>query len=95
MKLKQPDIEISDADLLEAVSLRFGRHFPAMNIARAFGGGYSIPWAILEQYKPAELLAEVNERGLDISELEASMASCTCCPRLVVDSELYLKLKDQ
>lgn len=97
LKLKQPDLEVKDADLLEAVSIRFCRHFPAMNIAHALGGSKSIPsipWTILEQYKPAEILAEIVERNIDISNLEVAMASCECCPRLVVNSALYLKLKE-
>lgn len=89
MKISQP---VSDVDLLKALSIRFDRHFPAMNIARAFGGSPSIPWTIMEQYTPSEILKEVESRGLDISNLEVSMASCECCPRLVTDSALYLKL---
>jgi hypothetical protein len=93
MKITQPSIEVSDVDLLKAMSIRFDRHFPAMNIARAFGGGGpSIPWTIMEQYTPLEIIKEVESRGLDISNLEVSMASCECCPRLVTDSALYLKL---
>jgi hypothetical protein len=88
--------DVKDKDLLEAAALRFGRHFPAMNMARSFGGGgASVPWTIMEQYTPMQILEEIEERGLDISELEASMASCDCCPRLVVDSRLYLKIKEE
>lgn len=91
MTLNEP---VSDKDLLKAVSIRFDRHFPAMNLARAFGGrGKSVPWTIMEQYKPSEILKEISERGLDISSLEVAMADCSCCPRLVVNSKLYLKLK--
>tara|TARA_Y100000034_G_scaffold6762_1_gene7455 strand:- start:12484 stop:12771 length:288 start_codon:yes stop_codon:yes gene_type:complete len=88
--------EIKDEDLLKAISIRFDRHFPAMNIARSIGGsGTSVPWTILEQYTPAQILEEVEERNLDISDLEVAMAKCDCCPRLVVDSRLYLKLKEE
>ena len=86
--------EVKDADLLKAASIRFCRHFPAMNMARSLcGGGRSIPWTIMEQYKPIQILEEIELRGLDISELERSMAVCSCCPNLVVNSSLYLKLK--
>jgi hypothetical protein len=64
-----------------------------MNIARAFGGGPSVPWSIMEQYNAIEILEEVNKRGLDISNLEVSMASCDCCPRLVIETTLYKKLR--
>jgi hypothetical protein len=88
--------DVKDEDLLKAASIRFGRHFPAMNMARQLGGaGTSVPWTIMEQYTPAQILEEIEERGLDISELEASMAECPCCPKLVVDSKLYLKLKEK
>ena len=94
MTLTKTD-NVKDEDLLKAISLRFGRHYPAMNMARAFGGAPSVPWSILEQYTPDQILEEAKERELDISELEASMTSCDCCPRLVVDSSLYLKLQEK
>ncbi len=86
---------IDDRDLLEAISIRFCRHYPVANIARAVGGGTrSTPWVILEQFTPRELIAEASERSLDLSKVETSMSNCECCPRLVVDSEMYAKVLD-
>lgn len=93
LKPKLYEVSISDKNLLEAISIRFDRHFPAMNIARMFGGGSTVQWTILEQFKPAELLAEAKEREIDLSALEVAMATCECCPRLVVQSELFIKLE--
>ena len=86
------DVPIDDRDLLKAMSLRFCRHYPAMEVARMFGGSPSTPWSILEKYTPKELLDEARERQLDIGQLETAMAKCECCPRLVVESALFEKI---
>ena len=85
-------VEISDKQLLEAISLRFCRHFPALNIANGLGGLRTIPWDIVHTFKPAEMLEEAESRNLDLTELEAAMSSCDCCPRLVIDSSLFEKV---
>ena len=88
MKINQPDLEVNDTDLLKAVCIRFSECFPAMNFARAFGGGSnSTPWKIMEQFTPREILQEVELRELDISDLAQS-----CSDNLVVESKLYLKI---
>lgn len=88
--------EVKDDDLLKAASIRFCRHFPAMNMARSLGAsGTSVPWTIMEQYNAIQILEEIESRGLDISELKTSMAPCPCCPNLVVDSKTYLEIKEE
>ncbi len=92
MTLATPDTPVKDRDLLEAISLRFCRHFPALNMANALGGMSTIPWKVVREFKPDELLVEAKERDLDLSSVETAMATCECCPRLVIESALYIKV---
>jgi len=84
---------VTDKDLLKAISIRFCRHFPAMNMVNAIGGYPSTEWKIIRNFNPIEMIEEAEKRGLDLSELETSLASCSCCWSCVVDSPIYKVVK--
>lgn len=91
-KLENLTHGVSDDDLLRAVSLRFDAHVGALNVANGMGGSETTPWLVVRSFKPELIMAEIDSRKLDITKLEVAMASCECCPRLVVETDMYARL---
>ena len=60
-------MEWTDADLRKAIELRCSACFGAMNVANAVAGRETVPWRIVRDFALRALLAEAQERGLDVS----------------------------
>lgn len=65
--------QVSDSDLLKALSLKSAPCYAAMAFANALGGTPSIPWMICHSTKLADIISEVRLRKLDISSLKCAV----------------------
>lgn len=91
MKIKE-EREVSDKNLEKAISIRFGRHYPAMSIMNALGGYPSTEWMVIRQFSPIEMIEEAMKRGIDVAAIVPCMAdTCKCgeCVPTVGETKLY------
>ena len=85
----------TDQSVIDAIALRFCRHFPALNMAHGLGRGIPDPkWGLVHGATPQAMIDEARSRGIDLESIETAMSGCECCPGRVVDTDLFSKCSE-
>lgn len=65
--------EITDKDLTEAISLKCANCYGALSFANALGGYQNVPWQLCHKYPLKDLLEEVEQRKIDLTNINAAV----------------------
>jgi hypothetical protein len=77
---------ITNEDVLEAISLKCSTCYGAMSIANRVGGTPTVAWQLCHTYPLAQIIQEAQERGLALDSVRVAVGD-----ELVQDS-MYWKL---